>query len=305
MNIESKRPQRDWERRLQEVAGSFQYPATPDISAAVHKQLVSRTTANAPRWTPERRRLAMAVLLALFMLATLLAVPTVRAAIARFLQVGAITIFVGETEAETTPSAVPAVLPTKQSTPTATATPALSLSTPAAVPDIMLVTPQTATPIVTRGPELEGPLTLKEAEEAVDFEIRLPDASTALGSPDEVYLEHPAGQESLAAVILVWRNPRRLETTRLTLYQIGVPQYAMKVVSRESLIESKVNGQPAYWIEGEHLLQLPDANGNDKTRLVGSVLLWTESNMTYRLEGAPSVGDAVTIAQSLQPSLSR
>lgn len=303
MNIESKRPQRDWERRLQEVAGSFQYPTTPDISAAVHKQLVSRTTANAPRWTPERRRLAMAVLLALFMLATLLAVPTVRAAIARFLQVGAITIFVGETEAETMPSAVPAVLPTKQSTPTTTS--ALSLPTPAAVPDIMLVTPQTATPIVTRGPELEGPLTLKEAAEAVDFEIRLPDASTALGSPDEVYLEHPAGQESLAAVILVWSNPRRLETTRLTLYQIGVPQYAMKVVSRESLIESKVNGQPAYWIEGEHLLQLPDANGHAQTRLGGSVLLWTEGNMTYRLEGAPSVGHAVAIAQSLQPGLSR
>lgn len=308
MNIESKRPDSDWDRRLQEVASNFQYPATPDMATAVHERLrvrnTSHHTTNTPQWTVERRRLAMALLVALFMLVTLLAAPSVRAGIARFFQVGAITIFVGETEAQATSPSVAAALPTKQPTMTTTST-SPPVLTPLAVPDMMLVTPQTATPIVTLGPTLEGPLTLAEATEVADFEIRLPGASSALGPPDEVYLEHTGNADSLLAVILVWFDPHGLQTPRLALYQIGAPEYGSKLAARESVMQSEVNGQPAYWIEGKHLLQIPDANGNVEARLVGHVLLWTESDMTYRLEGAPFIDDAITIAQSLQPSLSR
>lgn len=310
IKTESKRPERNWERRLQAIASNFPYPATPDISTAVHKRLSAasapRQTATAPQWTAERRRLAIAALVALFVLATLLAAPTVRAAIARFLQVGAITIFVSETEEETSPPSVPAALPTTQQTPTAgSASATARRNPPAAVPDMMLVTPQAATPTLTRGPALEGPLTLAEAAEAADFEIRLPHASIALGPPDEVYLQRSGNVDSLLAVILVWFDPQGLETPRLALYQIGVPQYALKAAARESLVQSEVNDQPAYWIEGEHLLQIPDANDNVQTRLVGNVLVWAEGSVTYRLEGAPSIDDAVNIAGSLQPGLSR
>lgn len=312
MNIDSKRPESNWDRRLQDVAASFQYPATPDISSAVHKRLVSRTTANVPQWTVKHRRLAVAALVALFALATLLAVPTVRAAIARFLQVGAITIFVSETEEETTPPSIPALLPTKQPTPTSEPSPA-ALLTPPAIPDMLLSTPTlstltrilTPTPTATPEPALEGPLTLDEAQEAAEFDIRLPDAPTVLGPPDEIYLQRTGNMDPFAAVILVWSNPPGLETPRLALYQIGEPQYGSKLAARESLLQDEVNGQPAYWIEGEHLLQIPDANGNVDTRLVGSVLVWTEGQMTYRVEGAPSIDDAVNIAQSLEPALSR
>ncbi|MFW6097129.1 MAG: hypothetical protein ACOC9Z_03590 [Chloroflexota bacterium] len=307
MNIDSKRPESNWDRRLQEVAASFQYPPTPDISSAVHKRLVSRPSTNVPHWIPARRRLAMAVLVALFMLATLLAVPTVRAAIARFLQVGAVTIFVGETDEEATSPSIPALLPTKQPAPASEPGPA-TLLTPPAVPDMLLATPTTIprlTPTATPAPLLEGPLTLDEAQEAADFDIRLPDASTTLGPPDEIYLQRTGNMDSFAAVILAWFNPPGLETHRLALYQIGVPDYGSKLAARESLLQSEVHGQPAYWIEGEHLLQIPDANGNVDTRLVGSVLVWTEGDMTYRVEGAPSIDDAVNIAQSLEPRLSR
>lgn len=307
IKTESKGPERNWDRRLQDVAASYQYPATPDISSAVHERLVSRTSTNVPHWTSEQRRLAMAVLVALFMLATLLAVPTVRAAIARFLQVGAITIFVGETEEEATSPSIPARLPTKQPTPTSERG-TEALLTPPAILDMLLSTPTTRltpTPAATPAAALEGPLTLDEAQEAADFDIRLPDASANLGSPDEIYLQRSGNADSLLAVILVWFNPHGLEASRLALYQIGEPQYGSKLAARESLLRSEVNGQPAYWIEGEHLLQIPHANGNIDTRLVGSVLLWTEGDMTYRLEGAPSIDDAVNIAQSLEPRLSR
>jgi hypothetical protein len=116
-------------------------------------------------------------------------------------------------------------------------------------------------------------------------------------------LEHPEGTASPQAVIFVWLNPQVLETPRLVLYQIGVSNYGIKAASRDSLRESEVNGRLAYWIEGEHLLQIPDGNGDVEARLVGNVLIWTEGKLTYRLEGAPSIGDAVHIAESLEPAI--
>lgn len=308
MKMESKHPERNWDRRLQEVAASFQYPATPDIATAVYKQLSApsapRPAPDAPHWIAERRRLAMAALIALFALATLLAVPTVRAAIARFLQIGAITIFVTDAEEEATRPSLPAALPTKRPAPTANAaTTTARHNPPPAIPDTMLVTPQTAAPTVTRGPALEGPLAIAEAAEAANFEIQLPDTSTALGPPDEIYLQRSDSTDALLAVILVWSDPQGLETPRLTLYQIGVPQYGLKEAARKSLLQSEVNDQPAYWIEGDHLLQIPEANGDLETRLVGNVLLWTEGDVTYRLEGVPTIDDAVIIAESLAPAI--
>ena len=307
MKPESMRPELEWDRRLEEIASAFPYPDTPAIHAAVQQRLSALNKDHRPvastEWNVQWRRLAQVALVLLLVLTALLAVPTVRAALAQLLRIGAITIFVGETEEGLEPSPEPAVavLPTKR----ASSEPGLGTGlTPTAVPDISLSTP-TRLPIptatITRAP-LHGPLTLPEAEEAVSFIIRLPDAATGLGPPDEIYLEYPSDLDSLKAIILVWLNPQGLEIPRLVLYQIGVPEYGIKEVSGESLRESEVNDELAYWIEGAHLLQIPDGNGNVETRLVGNVLIWTEGRLTYRLEGAPSLVEAVRIAESLEPA---
>ncbi|HYN64560.1 MAG TPA: hypothetical protein VES36_08150, partial [Candidatus Limnocylindrales bacterium] len=57
------------------------------------------------------------------------------------------------------------------------------------------------------------------------------------------------------------------------------------------------------WIEGgEHYFFFRDANGQvlDATiRLVGTTLMWERDGLTVRIEGAPSLPDAVRIAESM------
>lgn len=330
MKTASKSPELNWERRLREVASSFPYPDTPDIHAAVQKRLradgARRSLSGSSRRKEEWRRLAVAALVALLLLAALLAVPTVRAAIARILRVGAITIVVSETDEDlgrlpesvdesaadvgenATHTAVPTTLPTRQRLSTREVRSVTGV-TPPAIPDIFLFTPTsptrspTPTPTATRRPRLEGPLTLLGAEAVVDFRIQLPDVSSGLESPDEIYLQSPGDTDLPSVAILIWVNPQGLETSRLVLYEIGVPEYGLKAASLNSLMETEVNDQRAFWIEGDHLLQIPDSNGNVEERVIGNVLVWTDGRLTYRLEGAPSVEDAVRIAESLAPGL--
>jgi hypothetical protein len=65
-----------------------------------------------------------------------------------------------------------------------------------------------------------------------------------------------------------------------------------------------VNGQPAYWVEGQHLLSFYDEDGrlvSQSTRLVeGNTLIWTVDNVTYRLETVLSLEEAVRMAESMR-----
>ena len=58
-----------------------------------------------------------------------------------------------------------------------------------------------------------------------------------------------------------------------------------------------------YWLEGgEHLLIYRDASGlevPELTRLVGDTLIWEQHGLTLRLEGAPSLEDALRVAESI------
>ena len=271
METESKNPELKWERRLQEVASSFRYPATPDIQAKVRMRLRADSVRRAPVGSAVGpwgwRRLAVPALVAFLALATLLAVPSVRAAVARFLGVGAITILVSDTE------------------------------------EALGLPPEpTGGSTVTRAPVLEGRVTLAEAEEAAGFSILLPGSSAGIGLPDEVYLQQPDSMASQAVVILVWREPEGLETPTMSLYQIGIPGYGLKEASLDSITATEVKGEPAFWVEGEHVLQvwpLLDDDGDVEERLAGNVLVWTDGELTFRLEGAPSLAEAVRIAESL------
>lgn len=254
-----------WEYGLQKAASAFPYPQTPPLHTAVQAQLHAARSHPSPLPTNPhphpRRGLALAALLALLALAAMLSVPAVRAALGRILQIGAVTIFVGETAGE-------------------------------------LEHPPTAAPATSPAPTPEGTMTLEQARAAALFPIWLPDATVNLGAPDTIDLQQHA-DAGMQIIILTWFDPPQIETGRLVLYQINVVEYAYKMLPRDSLVETTVHTRPAFWITGEHLLQIPDFSGNMQERLVGDVLIWTDGELTFRLEGAPTLEDAVRIAESL------
>ncbi len=237
-----------FEKQVQQWAVAFDYPPTPDIAGKVRPLL----TQAAPRKPQPSRRLAW-VLALLLLAASLLAVPSVRAALVQILRAGGITIFVGE---ETAVNGIPPLLSDQL--------PALTL-----------------------------PITLDEAVARFP-NVQLP---TVLPPPDDVLLhEEPVWD---TAVIFLWRDEANPQEVGLSLYQIQVAQYAYK--GSEMLEMTAVNGNQAFWLVGPHYFRLRDSSAEEWLFVDGSVLIWWDGDVTYRLEGAASLAEALRIAESLEP----
>ncbi len=256
-----------WEARVQHMAVEFPYPPTPDVAGTVRQRL--RRTPVRPALL--RRQLAWAVVIALVILAGLMAVPQVRAAVFEILRIGAIRIV------PTTPTpAAPALTPTgagPATTPSPSPTPLSSVL------------------------DLAGETTLADARARVSFPIRRPAYPSDLGPPDHVFLQDLGGQ----VIVLVWMDRAQPDHVRMSLHELGPGTFADKI--RPPVVqETTVNGQRAVWTEGPHLLQF-SRNGQviyDARRLVeGHTLVWTQGDITYRLETDLSLNDAVRIAESL------
>ena len=120
------------EQQIITIAQAFPYPETPHVGRGFREKLAERSR---PQSVPRPYRRALAITFALLLvLASLLAVPQVRAAVWEWLQIGAIRIF--------NPENVPA--PTIP---------------PVATPDLL---------------QLGSSVTLNEAQEALDFPILHP-----------------------------------------------------------------------------------------------------------------------------------
>lgn len=277
-----------WERSLEQVARRFDYPPTPAIADNLRRPTADgRPPTSAGRRAGGRpsavsRRLALALLLVAFAAALLAAPPTRAAILAFFARVGAIEIFVDETA----PTAAPS-----------TAVP----STPAP--------PPTALPAITSAPtgagtasrpvahslslfDLGQPTTLAEAGRAVGFTPHLP---AALGEPDEVY-HH---RVDLPAVTYVWRGP---DGVPLSLTQIGIAEFARKMVGGGNVEDTTVNDAPAVWLTGPHTLQLLGDRPPGALLITSNVLIWAQDGFTYRLEGNLTLEEAVAIAESVAPT---
>ncbi len=160
-------------------------------------------------------------------------------------------------------------------------------------------------PTVTPGRTLldvAGATTLAEAAEMVGFDILLPAYPADLGRPDRVYVQKlsDTGLDGPIA-ILVWSDPAQPDEARLSLYQIPVPAYALKRASIESVRETQVDGYAAFWVQGPHRLQLQDGSYDDWFFVPGSALVWTDGQLTYRLESGLSMEEAVRIGEALEP----
>ena len=264
-----------WQQALEQTARRFDYPPTPAIIDSVRLRGLTadgrRPTAVSPsgsgRPSAVGRRLAWGLAALALVVLALLAVPPTRAALMSFFaRVGAINIFIDETA----PTVVP---PTAEpSTPQLPAPEAREVGHSLALID------------------LGEPTTVAEANQRLGFAPRLP---AALGEPDEVYLHRDV---DLPAVTLVWRGA---DGKPLSLTQIGVAEFARKMVSEGGVQETTVNGAAAMWLPGPHTLLLFGDWQPNPIPITSNVLIWAGDGYTYRLEGDLTLEEAVAIAESV------
>ena len=272
-----------WENRVREMAAEMAYPPTPDIAAGVRKRLSAGKRLSGGKRRPAAQpwnanRLAWAVAAVLLVAALLLAVPQARAAIFEFFQIGDIRIFPADP----------------------TVTPIPEESSPAgAVAPVPTAEPQTLPAFSVA--DLIGETTLEELEAELGDAVLLPEYPAGISLPDQVYLQDPVGPLG----VLVWLEAESADKAWAVLHILALDQGAFGAKFHvESLKGTEVNGQPAYWVEGLHLLYFYDAEGKvdaQLTRLVeGNTLIWTVDDVTYRLETVLTLEEAVRMAESLR-----
>ena len=164
-------------------------------------------------------------------------------------------------------------------------------------------------PSLVAGPGLGQSTSLAEARRDVTFALRIPGLGE-LGEPDLVYLaEPPTG----GAVTLLYGDREGFPAepaTRIGLIvtqfraDIGPAVFEKLIDAGVSVTPATVDGGNAWWVAGgDHFFFYRDANGRvvDTTmRLAGQTLIWEESGVTNRVEGAPSLADAIRVAESLE-----
>ena len=244
------------------------YPPTPDIASTIPAR-----TWITPREDRRRTWQPFAVIAALVLVALLvaLAVPATRTAIASFFGIAGIQIeFVDDSRG-----------------------------------------PIPGTPLTLGGSLVFGEqTTLDAAQTRAPFAVRLPDAIPA--PPDEVYVSE---RTNTTVVTLLWRSgpelPRIGESDAgLLLFQIASADdqmpFARKLASAGQIEETLIAGRPAYWIEDGVLVMEPDGPGpgvlEPVTRRSGNVLIWSDGEITYRLETALPRTGAERLAASLHPT---
>jgi len=256
----------DFETQLRSIASGMDYPPTPDVAGTVAARL------RVPRTRSMSRTYARSLVLALVLLASLLLIPSVRAAVLEFIQIGVVRIF--RAEPTPVPQESPATMMPITATPSAT------------LPSLLPFLEQMA-----------GETTLQHAEQMTEYPIRLPTYPAGLGEPERVFVQDAEGPMT----ILVWLDPQQPDQVKMSLHFIPDGSWAVEKFSPRAIDETSVNGNPAVWAVGPYPIMLQ--NGDMKvSRLVnGHVLIWENGGITYRLEADLSMEEAVRIAESLEP----
>jgi hypothetical protein len=218
-----------------------------------------------------RQRLAWALAALLLALAGLLAVPQARAAIIDFLQIGGIRIFTAP------PTQMPGTEEGQIQTPQR---PGRDAAAP--------------TPLAS-ALDLAGETTLEVAQRAADFAIGLPTYPPDLGAPDRVFLQKLGGP----LIVLVWTAPGQPDRVILSLHEFGPDTFAEKYAPTV-IQQTAVNGTPAVWTEGEHLLLFKSGDAGPRQLVRGHTLIWQRDGITYRLETDRAPEEATRIAESVR-----
>ncbi len=262
-----------FEERLSAIAKGFDYPRTPNIVGRVRVKTRLRPSTRPGFFS---RKLAWSLTIILVVFSSLMLIPPARAAILEFIQIGIVRIFPRSVEptVEVIRTAIPeSIVPM-------TATPSLPAST--------------LIPALSR---IAGETTLADAQQKANYPILLPAYPPDLGQPSYVFVQDAEG----AMTILVWFDPRQPEQISMSLHFVPSGSWAVRKIEPTVIEETEVNGQRAIWAVGPYPLIL--SNGDIQyTRLIdGNVLIWTDGDITYRLETKLPLEEALKIAESLQP----
>jgi len=257
-----------FESQLIRTTRSFPYPPVPDLSQAVLNRLASR------RQRRTRRTLVVVGVLAALLLAVVLFVPPVRAAILEWIRIGAVRIFLVQPTPTATPTARPGNFATFVPTSEPTSTPLSSVL------------------------DLSGQTTLADAQSKSGFSIRLPAYPADLGLPDHVFVQDLGG----TAVVLVWMDRAQPDHVKLSLTESASDTILFQKFAPKSIENATVNGQTALWMDGPYLL-VSGAGDATYTRLVaaGHTLVWSDGQLSYRLEIRSDLVSAIRLAESLRP----
>lgn len=263
-----------WKEALAEIARAYDYPPTPDLVTAWRRP---DTSAARPATRPRRApswAVALAVLLAALALGVL-AVPQSRAAVlALVARIGAIRVFVDESQPIATATTRPVIVPPQAAAP-ASPTP-VPLALLAAVPG--------------------EPVSLTSLADVPEFPVRVPPTTGPWGAPDAAVAHTLAGHR---LITLVWDRDGR---PVLTLSQTDIPQLAVKMAGPGQAEAVTVGELEGLWVAGPHMLQLPLDGGPDQVQIASNVLIWSDGVMTYRIEGDIGRADAIRLAESLSPA---
>jgi hypothetical protein len=264
--------ERELERALADLGAHLDYPATPDLAVAVAARVeaapAGRLWPRPRRWglLTGWRRLAVAGLAVLLAAAVVLAAsPATRQAVARRLGLRGVSVRLGGPAPTTTP-------PER-----------LDLG-------------------------LGRRVSLAQARAAVAFPVLVP-AAPGFQRPDAVFVATaPAG----GRVTLVWRARAGLPASPFTDAGLLLtefrgeldPFFIKKVLGGGQIRAVTVAGEPGYWLSGgPHSVTYRVPGGgelDEQTRLAGNTLIWQRGDLTLRLEGQVSRGEALRIAGSLR-----
>jgi hypothetical protein len=271
------------ERALADLGAHLEFPATPDLAAAVAARLAAAPAPapaarpagprgwRRPGWLPNWRRLALAGLAVVVLAAAVLvASPGTREAVARRLGLRGVEIRIGG----------------ERPAPTATTRPSDRLDL-----------------------GLGRRVSLAEARRLVAFPVLVPTAA-GFQAPDAVFINRDSPPQG--RVDLVYRARPGLPASQFTDAGLLVTQFRgrltddfIKKVTAGGLVEQvEVAGQPGYWFSGEpHFYTYRDAGGgltDEQTRLAGNTLVWQAGAQTLRLEGQVPKEEALRIAGSMR-----
>lgn len=262
-------PEHELAAALHALGKRITYPPTPDLAAAVRRELQANPTApRDPWWKPlfQPRKLAT-IAAAILLLTTLVvaAIPGARTTVAGWL-------------------GVPGVIFTD--------------STPAAE-----ITP------IGNWYRIGRPVTLDEARAQVPYNVLVPtqpgleepdevwlDPLAVDGAVWFVYHANTQLPEASAtgAGLLISQFRGELNPG---MYGKGIP-------TGTQVEEITMNGKPGFWITGDpHTFSYFDPDGRaaqDTIRLAGNTLLWQRGSLTLRLESALDRDSAIAIAESMR-----
>ena len=261
----------EFEEQVKSIASEMQYPHTPDIAGFVMPRLHTSTRARF-----NSKALAWSLTIILVLLSSLMLIPSARAAIIDFFQIGAVRIFPPQ--------------PTLTLTVPIEETPATTIPRTA--------TPQPTSDLLLLLNKIAGKTTLGRAQAIADYSILLPTYPADLGEPNYIFVQDIDG----AMTILVWLDSQQPDQVRMSLHFIPSQSWVINKMGPKVIRETQVNGRKAIWAEGPYPLKIQGSSEVEFTRLInGHVLIWADGAITYRLETDLSMEEALKIAESLVP----